>query len=125
MGSTQSHDPRLQEVTVGAGSGVWGRAQVFMGGVMSEFVDLFQPSSGFSFMAHVCLGFFFFVASFHPLPTTPQPPPPGHPSVWVELQRRASRGRHEQRNIDDEESAMEVAVVTQGESVQASRTLNH
>lgn len=118
MGSTQSHDPRLQEVTAGAGSGVWGRAQVFVGGAMSGFVDLFQPSSGFSFMAHVCFVFFLFFSWLHFTP-------PPHPSVWVELQQRASRGRHEQRNIDDEESAMELAVVTQGESVQASRTLNH
>lgn len=80
MGSTQSRDPRLQEVTVGVGSGVWGQVQVFGGGVMSGFVDLFLVS---------WLMFFFF--SWHHF-THPVPPPLPHLSVWVELQRRVSRG---------------------------------
>lgn len=67
MGSTQSRDPQLQEVTVGAGSGVWGQVQVIGGGVMSGFVDLFLVS---------WLMFFFFFRGIishtprlHPSPT--------------------------------------------------------
>lgn len=43
MGSTQSHDPRLQEVTVGAGSGVWGRAQVLGGGSCLDLLICSRP----------------------------------------------------------------------------------
>lgn len=97
MGSTQSRDPRLQEVTVGAGSGVWGQVQVIGGGVMSGFVDLFLVSWLMFF-------FCFFVASFHtPRASTP-PPPVSVGGATVEGQQ----GRHEQRNTDDEESAIKL-----------------
>lgn len=96
MGSTQSRDPRLQEVTVGAGSGVWGQVQVIGGGVMSGFVDLFLVSW--------LMFFFFFVASFHtPRASTP-PPPVSVGGATAEGQQ----GCHEQRNIDDEESAIKL-----------------
>lgn len=66
------------------------------------------------------MAFFFFFFSWQHFTPPPAPPP-----VWVELQRRVSRGRHEQRNNDDEESAIELAVVKQGTSVHNSRTQNH
>lgn len=68
---------------LGAGPGVWGQVQVFGGGVMSGFVDLFLVLASWLMFFFV----FFFVASFHP-----PPPPLPHPSVWAELQRRVSRG---------------------------------
>lgn len=58
MGSTQSHDPGLQEVTVGAGSGVWGRVDVP--------AQLWFQRHGSSLLF-----------SWHHL--TPPPPPPSAP----------------------------------------------